>query len=279
MTVETRITEAGITEAGIAEAGPRRPSEQGSVPVSAPGEARVRLIRAAEVLFAERGLDGVSLREITAAADVGNSSAIQYHFGDRSGLVRAVLAKHHPAVEARRHALLDQYEADGAEELRTLTGALVRPLAAELDNSDGGAGYLQVMSELASAPRPVLSSASIEDPGDSTYRWRALVEPLLTPEAVRLHRRFTAVQFTLTELARRGRDERVRDDRPPDDLGGGASTRTTPTRNAPTRTAPSRDDRLFTSHLVDLVTALLAAPVSEETLRLARCRAARTRTS
>lgn len=215
------------------------------------GDARARLVRAAESLFGERGLDSVSLREVIAAAEVGNSSAIQYHFGDRSGLVRAVLAKHHGAVEARRHALLDQYEADGSQELRTLTGALVRPLAAELDNPDGGAGYLQVMSELASAPRPVLSSASIGDPADSTYRWRALVEPRLTREAVRLHRRFTAVQFTLTELARRGRDERVRG------------------------TDERRDDRLFTSHLVDLVTAVLAAPVSEETVRLARRRSGR----
>jgi AcrR family transcriptional regulator len=209
---------------------------------------RERLIRAAESLFAERGLDAVSLREVLAAAEVGNSSAVQYHFGDRSGLVRAVLAKHHGAVEARRHALLDQFEADGEAELRTLAGALVRPLAAELANPDGGHGYLQVMAELATAPRPVLSAASVEDPTDSTYRWRELVRPLLSNEAVRLHRRFTAVQFTLTELARRARDDRAR--------GG-------------------RDERLFTSHLIDLVTAVLAAPVSEETLRLARRRGSR----
>jgi hypothetical protein len=34
-------------------------------------------------------------------------------------------------------------------------------------------------------------------------------------------------------------------------------------------TAPQIDDRLFVSHLIDLVTAVLAAPVSGETLRLA----------
>lgn len=67
------------------------------------------LIQAAERLFAERGSDAVSLREITAAAGATNASAIQYHFGDRRGLIRAVLAKHDAAIEARRHALLDQY--------------------------------------------------------------------------------------------------------------------------------------------------------------------------
>lgn len=202
-------------------------------------DVRNRLLNAAEQLFAERGLESVSLREINAAAEVGNASAVQYHFGGRAGLIRALLDRHHPAVEARRHALLDQYDETGLEDLRALAGALVRPFAAEL-SVVGGPGYLQTMAELATGPRPVLSSASIEDPSDSTYRWRATVAPLLDPEAVRLHRRFTAVQFTLTELARRARDERH-----------------------------DRDDRLFVSHLVDLVTAVLGAQVSTETARLA----------
>ena len=199
--------------------------------------ARTRLLVAAEQLFAERGLEGVSLREITAAAEAGNASAIQYHFGDRAGLVRAIVERHHPAVEARRHALLDQYDADGAAELRTLAGALVRPLAAELAVA-GGPGYLQLLADLATRPRPAIATASIEDPSDSTFRWRAAVEPLLDPRAVRMHRRFTSIQFTLTELARRGRDGRV------------------------------HDNQLFVSHLVDLVPAVLGAPVSTETVRL-----------
>lgn len=204
-------------------------------------DVRTRLLVAAEALIAERGLEGVSLREIHGAAEVGNASAVQYHFGDRAGLLRALLARHHPAVEARRHALLDQCEADRATDLRTLAGALVRPLAAELAVA-GGPGYLQVLADLATRPRPAIADASISDPTDSTFRWRVAVEPLLDPEGVRLHRRFTAIQFTLTELARRGRDGKV------------------------------RDNQLFTSHLVDLVTALLAAPVSAETERLVQQR-------
>jgi AcrR family transcriptional regulator len=203
-------------------------------------DVRTRLLRAAEDLFAQRGLESVSLREITSTAQAGNASAVQYHFGDRSGLVRAVIGRHHPAVEARRHALLDQYEADGAADLRTLAGALVRPLATEL-SVEGGPGYLQLLADLATRPRPAIAAASIEDPTDSIFRWRTAIEPLLDPEAVRLHRRFTAIQFTLTELARRG-----------------------------------RDSRLFVSHLVDLVTALLAAPVSAETERLVATRRATT---
>jgi AcrR family transcriptional regulator len=205
---------------------------------NARADVRDRLVSAAETLFAGAGIDAVSLREINAAAGAGNASAIQYHFGDRAGLVRAVIAKHHSKVESRRHALLDQLEADGRSgDLRALAGALVRPLAAELDDPDGGPGYLQILADLANRPRPVLNPANVEDPADSTFRWRKLVEPLLAPEAVRLHRRFVAIRFTMTELARRARD------------------------------AHKSDTPFFVSHLIDLVAALLAAPVSAETAR------------
>src|SRR5690349_7259062 len=75
-----------------------------------PEVTKRQLISAAESLFAERGIDGVSLREITVAAGVRNSTALQYHFGTREGLVRAVLKKHFDGIEVHRNALLDEYE-------------------------------------------------------------------------------------------------------------------------------------------------------------------------
>lgn len=196
--------------------------------------ARDQLVAAAEELYAARGIDGVSLREINAAAGARNASALQYHFGDRAGLLRAVLAKHRAGVEARRHALLDEVAASGGGDLRALAAALVLPLAAELDEP-GGPGYLQVLSDLANRPHPAVDPASLDDPTDSTYRWRAAVEPLLSTDAVVLHRRFVAIRFALAELARRTRDRR------------------------------GTTDAVFVSDLVDLVTGLLSAPVSAET--------------
>lgn len=200
-----------------------------------------RLVAAAERLFAERGIDGVSLREINGAAGQRNSTALQYHFGDRAGLLGAVLAKHHPEIEARRHQLLDEYESRGdlpeAEARRTLAAALVRPMAAKLADPDGGRHYLRIMEQLVQrTPLPATRSA---DPGQSIDRWRELVAPLLSEVALRrLHQRFMAIRVTYVELARRAAGPE------------------------------GKDDRLFTSHLIDVVSAVLATEVSEETARL-----------
>lgn len=199
---------------------------------------RERIITAAEQLFSERGVAAVSLREINREAGAKSASAVQYHFDDRAGVLRAILAKHKPDLEARRHAVLDHCESAASIELRDLAAALVRPLAAKLADPDGGPAYLQINAELLNAPKPLVDPDA-RNPTDSIQRWRSLVEPLLDPEAVRLHRRFTAIRFSAAELGRRA------------------------------ATAPHTDDRLFVEHLVDLTTALLAAPVSAETLRLA----------
>jgi AcrR family transcriptional regulator len=210
-----------------------------------PSGTRERLIATAESLFAERGIAGVSLREINAAAGQRNSTALQYHFGDRDGLVRAVLAKHTPEVDSRRHALLDEYEAglaasdgsDGSDHLRTLAGALVRPSATKLTDPDGGRAYLRIMAQLVHVPP--LTDKSTNDPRTSLNRWRGLVGDVLPDVAVtRLHRRYTAIRITFVELALRA------------------------------EARPARDERLFISHLVDLVTAILDAPLSAETSRL-----------
>jgi AcrR family transcriptional regulator len=199
-------------------------------------ETRARLISAAEQLFAEHGVGGVSLREITRSAGAKNAIALQYHFDDRAGVLRAILDKHLPAVDAGRGAILDEIEARATADLRALAAALVRPLAAKLSDADGGREFLQIYADLVSRPAPTFAGS---DRGGTLERWRAMVEPLLAADAARLHRRFTAILHAALELGRRARSE------------------------------PHRDDRLFTSYLIDVIAAILGAPVSEETRRLA----------
>ena len=199
-----------------------------------------RLVDAAEMLFAEHGIASVSLREINRAAGAKNAVAVQYHFGDREGILRAINAKHFPAVDARRHAMLDEYEAKGTKDIRALAAALVRPLASKLDDANGGREYLQIYAELVNIP-PAKTARS-EEAGvsarDSVQRWRLLVEPFIGDDAARLHRRFATIRFSATEIGRRA------------------------------RTGPHRDDRLFVSDLIDLVASMLTGAPSDETTRL-----------
>ena len=203
--------------------------------LTAPATTRDAIIRSAERLFATRGIDGVSLREINRDAGARNASAPQYHFGDRAGLLRAVLAKHRADTEPRRHALLDRYAVDGEPDTRSLVAALVLPLAGKLSDPDGGRHYLQINAEVSTRPAFTALIRS-PDPANSMRRWHGVLDQV-RPEVGRsmLQSRFPAVRFTFVELARR------------------ASER------------PRRDDRLFVSHLVDLVTAVLEAPVSPAT--------------
>lgn len=219
---------------------PPTPSPSSTV---AGASTRARLIGAAERLFAEHGIDGVSLREVNRASGARNAIAVQYHFADRAGVVRAIMDKHLPGIEAERQAMLDQCEADQPPDLRVLAAALVRPLAAKLSDQDGGPEFLQIYADLLSRPNPLIVPSPFDDPANhSINRWRVLLEPLIEEDAVRLHRRFTAVLHAAFELARRA------------------------------RSGPHTDDRLFTSYVIDVIAAILAAPVSDETRRLARAR-------
>jgi AcrR family transcriptional regulator len=91
--------------------------------------ARVALLDAAERLFAERGIESVSLRDVCVAAGQRNHSAAQYHFGDRRALVAAVFERRMHVVGTRRNELLDALEASGRRaDVAAIVTTLVVPL-------------------------------------------------------------------------------------------------------------------------------------------------------
>jgi AcrR family transcriptional regulator len=200
---------------------------------------RARLIQAAEHLLAERGVEAVSLREIGRAAGARNIAASQYHFKDRAGLIAAILEKHTPVVSASRHRLLDDCADGGEPPVRSLVGALVRPLALKLDDEDGGPEYLRIYAELVNRPTG-LGVPLVEGPRNSIERWAAMIEPWLGPEGDIFHRRFLAVRITAAELARRA------------------------------RVRPSSDHSVFTEHLIDVLAAMLLASAAPETIASVR---------
>jgi AcrR family transcriptional regulator len=108
----------------------------------------MKMIAVAETLFAERGIDSVSMVEIGVAADQANRSAVQYHFGDKQGVLDAIRLKHMPLIEARRIRMLDELEASPNATLRDFADVLISPLAEELLNPDGGAAYVRIAASL-----------------------------------------------------------------------------------------------------------------------------------
>jgi AcrR family transcriptional regulator len=114
---------------------------------------RLRIQRAAEALFSEKGVDGVSLQEIGRAANERHRSAVQYHFEDRLGLLRAILARHAELIAVERSRLIDAIEADGAQsDLRRVAEAWVLPIVKEAENADGGMQFVRISAELIGHP-------------------------------------------------------------------------------------------------------------------------------
>lgn len=90
---------------------------------------RDRILDAAEQIFAERGFEGASMRNITARAKV-NLSVIYYYFKSKEDLLFAVFQKYiQPRIDQQVVMLKEAREAAGTKPipLRTLVEAAVLP--------------------------------------------------------------------------------------------------------------------------------------------------------
>ncbi len=103
-----------------------------------------RILGAAEVLFAQRGFDGASLRQLTAAAGV-NLAAVNYHFGSKEKLVEQVFRRRLDALNTRRMDALGQIEGCADTTIEDVLAAYIRP-ALELSHDDSGALFMRVLA-------------------------------------------------------------------------------------------------------------------------------------
>jgi AcrR family transcriptional regulator len=197
-----------------------------------------RILDAAERLFAQRGIEAVSLREINAAAGAKNASAVQYHFGSRDGLLAAVLARHMRVVDERRLVLLDELDAEDAlGSVRGVAEALVFPLAEELSTPSGRC-YLRILAEMSDwDPARAVQVADVTA-NRSLTRLNELIDGLTPglPPRVRGLRIPLILRLVLRSLGDQSQWE-----------------------------LPARDDAVFVGNLIDVVEAAMLAPVSEAT--------------
>lgn len=119
---------------------PRSPSTGTRARTKRPGSTgdgtRWAILGAAERLFAQQGIDAVSIRDITNAAQV-STSAIHYHFGSKPALVAAILDGRAADIGRRRDRVLDQLEARSSPTVRDVAQAIVTPTAELFADSAG----------------------------------------------------------------------------------------------------------------------------------------------
>lgn len=92
-------------------------------------DTKSRILDVAEHLFGTQGLDRVSIRDITDAAQV-NLGAINYHFGSKDELIGAVFERRIGSVNRERIAALDAIEkaaGDKPPQLEAILEAFIQP--------------------------------------------------------------------------------------------------------------------------------------------------------
>ena len=206
-------------------------------------DTRDKLVTAAERLFAERGVDNVSLREINRAAGQKNVAALHYHFGSRRALMLAIFERRMSGINQRRLEMVNAISASGRDnDCHEIVSAMVLPLAEQLLDPARGGHYVRFLAQAVADPGVDLGDLvrGRFDHGIAvTKRLLRTILSELPPDIVeqRIHLAATQMVYALADQER----HRAR------------------TENA------GSDLWLFVDNLVDSITGMLMAPVSNTT--------------
>jgi AcrR family transcriptional regulator len=148
-----------------------------------PEPARRQILDAALQLFAANGISATSLREIRLAANQRNAAALQYHFVDKEGLLRALLERELPLLVDRRAELLAH-----ADDLWSIAAVFVLPFAEMATGSAHERDVVQFLSQLHDDTSYSLDdiTALIGDTGTAkaAEMLRATLGPVPRPEVL-----------------------------------------------------------------------------------------------
>ncbi|MFN8040933.1 MAG: hypothetical protein U0Q07_17085 [Acidimicrobiales bacterium] len=200
-------------------------------------QTREHILDVAEHLYGDHGVAHVSLRQIRIAADQRNDAAVQYHFGDRDGILRALSERHLPRLQAIARRVAD--EGGTRPSQRRLVEAMVRPWAEYVTVGPSERAYVKIVAELGSDP--TLAFGTIRDnvlPEMEAVGF-ALFERLATrlPVEVAGERVWTVSRFVIQTSADRAR-----------------------LVDAEAAARPVLPDDVFIGELVAMAAAALAAP-------------------
>ncbi|MGW1711909.1 TetR/AcrR family transcriptional regulator [Streptomyces sp. NPDC002156] len=161
-----------------------------------------QIVLAAERLFAEYGLDGVSLRQISAAAGNGNNTAVQYHFGSKERLVQEIFEYRLPGLNERRRLLVARRRPG---DLRSWVECHILPVL-ELGEQEGS-HYLSFVAMLQQHGRGDVFARLPAELSRPTREFVERVGGLLghIPEPLRGHRIAQALAFGVHAASERER--------------------------------------------------------------------------
>ena len=114
-----------------------------------------QILDAAEALFAEHGLYGVTLKDVARQVGV-HHTLLNYYYADKKALFDAVFARRAVVTSERRMQALDAYERE-AGDAPTVEGALHAFLDTDLDlyvqGDEGWLNYAKLGAQVANTPR------------------------------------------------------------------------------------------------------------------------------
>ena len=142
---------AGEEKAGRPPAGPRAAAPAGGRAVD---DTLQSILDAAELLFAEHGIEGTSVRSVLATAGA-NVAAVHYHFGSKDRLVEEVFKRRADRIAADRMAGLREALAEPNPE-----GKLERILRAFLESGFTGDDTPEAAARFARLRARILSEDS-----------------------------------------------------------------------------------------------------------------------